>query len=250
MYYYIFEPPQGPKEFERTAQIKSYLSELGIAGEMAAPQPGKTVEDLVQVALSKRYSTVVAVGGMEFINRIARALISYEAVLGIIPVTNDADVAELIGTSDWKIAAEQLKRRRWQHIQLGSMNGNVCFLTPASIQVPVGETVTLTTEDFSIQAAGPQQIKITPLRDPESPVSGLLLDITGESKAKKGLLSLFKPQNTVPLTSHFTVKKLSVLTDKAQAVVVAGETLASTPVDCSTEAKGIRIIIAKGTGTI
>ncbi len=34
MYYYIFEPALEAKEYERTSQIKEYLSSLGIAGEM------------------------------------------------------------------------------------------------------------------------------------------------------------------------------------------------------------------------
>lgn len=53
MYYYIFDPPQGAKEYERTAQIKELLSTLGIAGEMTSPIPGRGVEELVQIAIQK-----------------------------------------------------------------------------------------------------------------------------------------------------------------------------------------------------
>jgi diacylglycerol kinase family enzyme len=249
MYYYIFEPPQGPKEYERTAQIKELLSQLGIAGEMAAPQPGRTVEDLVKIALAKRYSTIVAVGGMEIINRVARAMLSHDAVLGIIPVHNDPDVAELIGTGDWKIAAEQLKRRRWQHLQMGMMNTNICFLTPATITVPSSKELHVVSESFKLTATGPAVVRITPLRDPESPVSGLLLDIVSEAKPKSGLLSFFGTKEESPRSSHFRVQELSLTTSESYPVVVAGETLASTPITSTTEAKGIRLIVGRGTQT-
>ena len=58
MYYYIFEPPLEAKEYERTAQIKEYLATIGIAGEMTAPTPGRSVEDLIQLAIGKRLSLI------------------------------------------------------------------------------------------------------------------------------------------------------------------------------------------------
>ncbi|HSI20171.1 MAG TPA: diacylglycerol kinase family protein [Verrucomicrobiae bacterium] len=246
MYYYIFEPPQGPKEYERTAQIKDFLSQLGIAGEMAAPQPGRTAEDLVNVAVSKRYSTVVTVGGMDLINRVARALLPYDAVLGIIPLNDDPDIANLVGTSDWKTAAEQLKRRRWQHTQLGMMNGSICFLTPASITVPSGSEFHVSANTFEFSSKGPASIRIAPLRHNESPEAGLVLDISQQQKAKTSLFKMFSSKEPAPQESHFVVSTLSLTTTQSCPVVVAGETLTGTPVSCATESKGIRLIIGKG----
>lgn len=247
MYYYIFEPPQGPKGYERTAQIKDYLSQLGIAGEMAAPQPGRSVEDLVKIAIAKRYATVVAVGGMELINRVARAILSHDAVLGIIPIQDDPDIAQLIGTSDWKTAADQLKRRRWQHIQLGSMNQTICFLTPATIEIGRHKTFHVESDNFELRAQGPAVIRIAPERDPESPVSGLVLDITGETRQKGGILKLFNSKQEAPQSSHFVVQELTLATEEPCHVIVAGEDLATTPITCTTETKGLRIIVGKGT---
>lgn len=136
MYYCIFEPPVGPKEYERVAQIKSKLTELGIVGEMATPMPGKTIEQLVSNAVSKRYSTVVAIGGIALINQVVRAVEPYDLVLGIVPLTEHADITTLIGTSTWEAAADQLKRRRCQPVWLGEMNGGISFLTPARLVLP------------------------------------------------------------------------------------------------------------------
>ncbi len=246
MYYYIFEPPQGPKEYERTAQIKDLLSQLGIAGEMAAPQPGRSIEDLVKVAIAKRYSTIVTVGGIDLINRVARAIVSHDVVLGIIPLSDDPDIGELIGTTDWRVAAEQLKRRRWQHIQLGSMNGMGCFLTAATVQVPAGKEFGIKTPDFELNSEGPTLISITPLRQSETPVAGLDLCIQTEQKPKTGLLSFFKGKQEVHETSHFTVTELSLTTTEAYPIMVAGENISETSVDITTETKGIRLIVGKG----
>lgn len=133
MYYYVFDPPNGPKEYERIAQIKAYLIQIGIGGESVQPQPGRSVEDLVATALLKRYSTLVAVGGISLITKMASCLNGREAVFGIIPLFSHPDIAELIGSSEWKSAADALPRRRLQQRQLAYLNDTVPFLTPARI---------------------------------------------------------------------------------------------------------------------
>jgi hypothetical protein len=245
MYYYIFEPPQGPKEYERTAQIKEYLTQLGIAGEMAAPQPGRSAEDLVNLAIAKRYSTVVAVGGMDLVNRIARTLLPYEAVLGIIPTTNDADLAALIGTTDWKAAADQLKRRRWQHVELGIMNGTTCFLTPATITIPKGKSFEVQTEAFTLKSPGAALVKITPQRHAEGTSHELVLDVTSAEKPKSALARFFTPDSKAPQGSTMRVPALTLVTSEPLPVLVAGESLISTPIRCTTETKGLRLIVGK-----
>jgi hypothetical protein len=245
MYYYIFEPPVGPKEYERTAQIKERLAELGIAGEMAAPQPGRSVEDLVHTAISKRYSTLVAVGGMELINRMARALMPYDAVLGIIPTTNDPDITALIGTADWQAAAEQLKRRRWMHLQLGVMNGTICFLTPATIQLPRNGTGQLETETATLRFHGPAQVRITPARLASTTGQSLLLEVTTEPARRNPLVRLFASDQPGARITRLWANQATCTFDTTQPVIVAGESLTQTPVSCGTEAEGIRVIVGK-----
>lgn len=133
MYYYVFDPPNGPKEYERIAQIKAYLVQIGIGGESVQVQPGRTVEDLVATALLKRYSTLVAVGGITLITKMAACLNGRDAVFGIIPLFSHPDIAELIGSSEWKSAADALPRRRLQQRRVAYLNDTVPFLTPARI---------------------------------------------------------------------------------------------------------------------
>jgi diacylglycerol kinase family enzyme len=245
VYYYIFDPPQGAKEYERTAQIKEYLAELSIAGEMASPQPGRTPEDLVNIAVAKRYSTIVAVGGMELINRVARAVLPYDVVFGILPSVVHEDITALIGTTDWKVAADQLKRRRWQHVRMGVMNGAVCFLTPATIDVPAGNHALVTTDQFTATVPGPLEVEITPQRSTEELHTGFAVRLENQSKPKK-VLGLFGGKNTDHPLTAFPCLTVQIETQGPLHVNVAGESLLETPIQCQTESKGIRLIVGKG----
>ncbi len=245
MYYYIFEPALQPNGYERITQIKDLLSTLGIAGEMVTPTPGRTVEDLVDLAVAKRYSTIVAVGGSELINRVARAIEPHDTVLGIIPLQKNPDLTSLIGTSEWRSAAHQLKRRRWQPVRLGLLNNTACFLTPAQIQLANTEPYTLTTPDFVIQGKG-GTISIAPGSSEKAqeqlavriekpiPRSGLLSSLFGKSKSETSLTTL-------------SVTSLELITDEKAEVVVAGSTLCTTPIHCTSQEKLLRLIVGKGT---
>jgi len=240
MYYYIFEPPQGPKEYERTAQIKTLLSQLGIAGEMSAPQPGRSAEDLVNMAVAKRYGTIVVVGGVELMNRVARAVLPFDVVLGLIPTTEHPDITRLIGTSDWKTAAEQLKRRRWHTVQLGIMNGTVSFLTPAELEIPAKQQAELQTPDFSLRIEGPAKMSVIP-QGLES--SNFRITIEGRSSHKGGIFGFLKGKSTVPRDSAFQTENCTITTTQPLPVVVAGVSLVTTPLTCTTEGKPLRLII-------
>lgn len=247
MYYYIFEPPQGAKEYERTAQIKETLSTLGIAGEMTSPVPGKSLEDLVDLAVAKRYSTIVAVGDMEHINRVARAVLHHDAVFGIIPTHPHADITALIGVAEWQPAAELLKRRRLQQVQMGSMNEQIAFLTPAIINIPHDQYFEIKTPKFTLQGHD-CQITISPIwqEDGAKQPAALGLDIQPLHTEKRGLLQgIFQRKNSTVQESHLQVPSLILSTQEPLPVQVAGEVLTSTPVQCAPQPKPLRLIVGR-----
>ena len=248
MYYYIFEPSQGPKEYERSAQIKKQLSELGIAGEMTSPTPGKSVNDLVDLAIAKRYSTVIAVGSMDLINKVAHAVIPYEVVFGIIPTVDHPDIARLIGTSDWKQAADHLKRRRFHPVRMGLINDQICFLTPAIIDVPDDVAIELRCPDYMVSAAG-GRMSITPTFDPEEEAETLLtVEIEeGTPRRSKGLLGgLFKKKAAAPGESLLRCPAFDLRSSAPLSVSVAGSVLATTPISCTTQVKPLKLIVGRG----
>ena len=210
MYYYIFDQPQGANEYQRTAQIKERLGELGIAGEMTTPVPGRSVQDLVHNAVAKRYATIVAVGGIALINQVARAIEPYDLVLGIIPLQENPDINALIGSTSWEDAAEQLKKRRWQAVRLGVMQGNICFLTPATISIPASMAVSVSTPDFQLTEKHGAEITVTTVRGESAEQSSLQVAIVPHV-VKRGFLSnLIGGSTKAPTESCFTVDEVTI----------------------------------------
>jgi len=238
MYYYLFEAQRGPKEYERAAQIKELLANLGIAGEMATPTPGKSVEDLVAGAISRRYSTVIAVGGIELANRVAHALEPYDAVFGIIPTQEHPDLTALIGTADWKAAAEQLKRRRWLPVRMGSMNGSNFFILPARIELPEGSVFEVSAPRFKLSGSA-HEITVVP---------GVSLELRiGQSQApRRGFLqSLFRNQQDDLGQSLFSLEHFSLTADREISVKVAGVPIVGLPVEFGLQGKELKLIVGK-----
>ncbi|MBU6389192.1 hypothetical protein KGQ71_01615 [Patescibacteria group bacterium] len=249
MYYYIFEPAREAKEYERTAQIKECLTNLGIAGEMATPSPGKTIDDLVHSAITKRYSTVVAVGGIEVINQVARALEPYDAVFGIIPLTDHPSITQLIGSADWKAAAEQLKKRRWHAVRLGLINNQLAFITPATVSLPPDMSYTLLTPEFSLEGQG-GLISISPESQTQENAASFLVEARYDTAVQKpSLLStFFKQRSPDNLNSRFSTDSIEVHTGDARPVVIANTEICSTPIICRPQEKPIKLIVARGSG--
>jgi hypothetical protein len=246
VYYYIFDPPTGPNDYQRIAQIKEKLTALGIAGEMASPMPGKTVVDLVENAVAKRYATIVAVGDMLLINQVAQALEPHDVVLGIIPLHEQPDITSLIGAPTWEQAAEHLKRRRWQPVRLGLIKGSSCFLTPATIVVPPTVTVECITPQFHMKYLG-GTLSIAPGRATEESDTMLAVQVQWNEKPRSGFFgNLFgsAPSSDKELTRFFT-PMLRVKTEQALPVIVAGIELGQTPLECTMQPKPVRLIVAK-----
>ena len=67
MYYYLVEPQRihdGEVFLERLANL---TTDLGIAGEMVVPSPAKPIAQLIDIGLTKGYTTLVCVGSDHFI---------------------------------------------------------------------------------------------------------------------------------------------------------------------------------------
>jgi hypothetical protein len=244
MYYYIFEPPRGPKDYERMAHIKKLSASLGIAGEMTQPLPGKNPDDLVRLAVEKRYSTIIAAGGVELINAVARACEPYDVVLGIIPTVEHPDIQHLIGTLDWKTAVQQLKKRRWKAVRLGLLNGQTAFLTPASLQIPPDISFTVETPTFQLQGTG-GEIVLSPHAGQDGNEGVSLRIVSAERSATPSLLGrLFTRKATTVTDSSFTLPNLRIMTSREVPVTVAGQPVMATPVECVMQEKPLKLILA------
>lgn len=242
MYYYVFDPPSGPKEYERTSQIKEYLNQLGIAGEMVQVQPGRSVEQLVATALIKRYSTIIAVGGSELINKMAGALATHDVVFGIIPLVEHEDIRTLIGTTDWKAAADQLKRRRWGVCQMGIFANGAVFLTPAHLDLGATHRFQLSTSTFAIQGSG-GSMTVTPAQDGDD--ATLLVELQDRTPEKKRWWQQFGKSGTDSPYTKLPLREFSLETFPILSISVAGIEIAKTPTSLRIEQKTLKLIASK-----
>ena len=239
MYYYVFDPPSGPKEYERTSQIKEYLNQLGIAGEMVQVQPGRSVEQLVATALIKRYSTVIAVGGSELINKMAGALATHDVVFGIIPLVEHEDIRSLIGTTDWKMAADQLKRRRWGVCRMGSFANGAIFLTPAHLDLGASHHFQLSTSQFFIQGSG-GLLTVTPTQDGDD--ATLTVELLERMPEKKRWWQQFSKNGTDSPYTKLPLLEFYLETSPILSFTVAGIAISQTPTRLISQQNTLKLI--------
>lgn len=242
MYYYIFEPAHTAKELEYAAQIKDYLSKNGIAGEITAPTSQRSIEDLVELAVGKRYSTVVAVGNGAHINRVAASLYEYDVVFGIIPFAPQQELTQLIGYAEWQESAEHLKRRLWQPVQLGIINGQEAFLTPATVVAPASVAFEVELPSYACTVTD-KSLAVTPQSE-----KALVLQSGSEEPAKKGLFSFFSAKKKAPTATKLPGEWINVRQPAELPIVVAGQPLTQTPALFSMQDKPVKLIMAKKLG--
>lgn len=150
MYYYIFDIKRCKKR-SQVENIKNYLGVLGISGEFTYPTAAQTVKELVDLGLSKQYTTIVAIGGDEMANNVASLLVGRSEAMGFIPLEASSELSSLIGTSDWKSACDILRYRKINEINLGKTANGECFLTNAMLDLRNPIEVTLEFKDYMIQ---------------------------------------------------------------------------------------------------
>jgi len=245
MYYYIMEPA-GRKELVWQERVKSILGDLGIAGETVSPSPARTIEELASLGIVKGYSTIVAVGSENIVDKIVTALINQkgnkEVVLGIIPENYNSAMARMLGVSDLRDACNTLKFRKLSTIDACFIEPNKYFLTEAIIESH--RTIDSYLILDNIKAGLPfNRIIIKP---------GLKITIEDNSLQKdspnKLLGWLFGKKQTGINNSFFRSKNLKIETINTNIPVkVDDEVIAKTPIVCRNRSKVLKIIVARDT---
>jgi len=238
--------PAGRKELVWQERVKSILGDLGIAGETVSPSPARTIEELASLGIVKGYSTIVAVGSENIVDKIVTALISQkgdkEVVLGMIPENYNSALARMLGVKDVRDACNALKFRKLSTIDACFIEPNKYFLTEALIESSRSIDAYLILDN--IQAGLPfNKITIRP---------GLNISVEdnslqkGSSNRFLGWLFGKKPQEIN--NSFFRSKKLKLETiNTSVPVKVDGEVIAKTPIVCHNRSKALKIIVARDT---
>ena len=139
MYYYIAEPITTKAEKKKIEDIQSILSQLGIAGEFAIASPARSVEENLELAFKKGFTTIVGIGSDALANQIASTILHagyQQAALGFIPLSPSQVLWQMIGTNTVKDACQQLRTRFVVSADALQLSPERALITDAVIHLP------------------------------------------------------------------------------------------------------------------
>ncbi len=239
MYYYIFESAKNSSQKGLQEKIKDYLGFLGIAGETVTVSPARSVEELTQMGLDKKYSTIVAVGGDVLINKVASLIQGTETVLGIIPIDASELISKKIGAYEYKSACENLRYRRTKLLDLAFIEPNKYFLTSANIVTNKATPCTIEIDDCRI-STNFTQIAIS------SNLTLMIMDETQDdslfTKTLNWLAGRETPQSNISILKG---KKIKIHTTESLPVLINDEVVAKTPISVRTKFRALKIIVER-----
>lgn len=133
MYYYITEPAKTHAGARSILNAKKILTSLGISGEFAEVSAARSIEELAELGVAKKYSTIVAMGSERLINKLAVLLAGTPYILGVLPIDDFNFMKPINGTSNIEEAAEALKYRLVKETSVMRIEPNKYFFTRAII---------------------------------------------------------------------------------------------------------------------
>ena len=250
MYYYIFDIKKCKKR-SQVEQIKDYLGELGISGEFTYPTSAQTAEELTELGLKKKYSTIVAVGGDDIINSVANVMTGRDEAMGAIPLLASNTLSGMLGVRNWREAAESLRFRKISQINIGKTGNNKHFLTYATLGINSPVEVTIEFKDFYLQSF----VKNLIISNHHPEIKKLhndYLDIALQGIPKLSVLDKFKAlvktQNSNGKDiSLLRARSLRVFTKTPTPILLENKIICKTPQLLETSDKMLKIIVARKT---
>ncbi len=251
MYYYIFDLKKCKKR-SLVADIKNYLSFLGISGEFTYPSTAYSTKELVELGLSKKYNTIVGVGGDEVANDIAGALCGKSEAMGVIPIEASDDLSLLIGTRNWKEACDNLRFRRIAEMRIGRTANGGAFMTTLNLDLKAPTAITIEFKDYIVQAKTKELI-ISNFHANQRKIAPDFLDISLQSiSPKESTMSRFSSFLGINSTkekdnSIFRARSLRLFTSSQIPLLSNGHQIAKTPQLVESSDENLKLIVGKRT---
>ncbi len=251
MYTYIYDSFLLDRKYENTLyRIETRLLELGINGRVEKLTLLKSVKEIIADAVSRSSDTIVVVGNDETIAKAIAFLPARKAVLGIIPVGPNTDIAHMLGIPEGVEACNVLSKRIMERIDLGKANGRY-FLS--QLVINNASKVTLDCDQYHITALSPDGVvKICNLRggpDTEDVAGGSnpqdgILEAVIEPETKRSVWNIFS--RSVSAASVFPIKKMHIRSSGENLPVMAdGQTMLKTPVTVEIIPRELRVIVGR-----
>ncbi|HAU66173.1 TPA: hypothetical protein DCW61_02385 [Candidatus Uhrbacteria bacterium] len=241
MYCYLYDEfIQENKRFERELlKIENRLTDLGIAGKVSRLALFRNAQEMIRDEISRGVSTVVVLGNDETIRKVIDVVADSDAVLGIIPIGPNNELAHMMGIPEGLEACEVLSARRVEKLDIGIVNGRR-FLTKLSMPHFHAE---MTCEDtFRVTAIARQaNLEIRNLASLSDPRDGRFeAVITAAVKNGWGFFGRTSLKESIfPLTS------MAIRSDKPISLFVDGEEMISTRFDIGIEPLVLKVITGK-----
>jgi hypothetical protein len=251
MYYYIFDIKKCKKR-SQVENIKNYLASLGISGEFTFPSAAQTVDELVDLGLSKEYSTIVAIGGDEIANQVAGKLVGKREAMGYIPLEVDSQVNTIIGAKTWKEACDILRFRKISEMRIGKTATGCGFITSAKLEINNPVEVTLEFKDYIVQASVKSLI-ISNYTEGFRKIGDDFLDIImvsaspQESTLMSSISRFFgqKQLGDKKASSLFRARSLRIFTKNQISIFSGNASIAKTPQLIESSDEKLRLITAR-----
>lgn len=250
MYYYIFDLKKCGKRSTVT-EIKNHLAFLGISGEYTYPSPAYTVEELVELGLSKKYNTIVGIGDDEIANKIAGKLCGRSEAMGMIPIEASVELCQILKARNWKEAADNLRFRKIEEFRVGRLANGSAFLTSIELDLKGPTEVTMEFKDFLVQAKL-RNLAISNICADVKKISPEFLDIIFESVDPKENGLLDRISNLIGLSkdkggefSMIRARSLRIFTSSQIGLVTPAGSIAKTPQFVESSDDFLRLIVGK-----
>ncbi|MFC1656762.1 diacylglycerol kinase family protein [Patescibacteria group bacterium] len=267
MYYFVFEQPHNNQISRLHDHIRSTLEDLKIIKEAVKANPVQSPEELTQEGLDKKFTTIVAVGGDNTINKVASIVAQNSKIaLGIIPTSPKSTFKELLGIHNWQQGCEILPARKLIVSDMAEIEGSYFFLThvellpgftnegysskQASFEIDFGlyqvqiKTSSLVVTNALINSENGQVIKST--------LDDGLIDVVippQQTKNSSGLLNLFtnETEKDKKSLSIFHTQAVQISADVSVPIVSEKEIIAKTPTKFKIADLSLKIISKKQT---
>lgn len=235
------EQPKNRATNKTQENIRDTLGFLGIAGETVTISPARTVEELVEMGLNKKYNTIVAIGSDRHINKIASLLQNKNCVLGIIPINASESIHQLIGAEDIKFACEVLKYRMLKEINISLIEPNKYFLTQAEIKTnkPMEISITVIEDNFDTYEINTTMTELIISRNLYIYFND---DTLGPGIVNKAWNWLVGKKTITNFPSLIRGKKIKIETPNPTPVIIDNEIVAKTPIVATLKPRALKII--------
>lgn len=244
MYYYVYETTRNSTNRKIQEKIKRLVIGLGISGEQVTPNPARSIDELIDIGVTKGYSTIVAVGSDVFANKVVSSLLNQKSpeadkiVFGYIPTDLvNSMLASIIGISSLDQAVQALRYRHLKMISLAVVIPNKFFLIPLLIKYGQAFDASIRVPEFIAESKA-TTLTISPdiyvNWDDESQGQGLIQSFI------KNIFGSSKPKTS---PSHIKTDTLDLKTNPSLPVLLGDEIIAKTPIRVKALPDYLQIIV-------